>query len=208
MFALRALLLIVSAAACTALVIGQDVGVLEARGIKCAEGAPANVSTITLDNGAVVDTWACKTSAAEIKAAKEEEAFALEKLDARGVSISETTLTKRGYNACGIYCPTYCYGGAGGGPDPNHCTQLAQGWTSGTFVVNQGVTVYYSLASCQVLVRNLGNFGGLTYCWNDLRGVTNYIAWNCQATQNAHGGYCPMNNEWSIGSIGVSACCD
>jgi hypothetical protein len=34
-----------------------------------------------------------------------------------------------------------------------------------------------------------------------VRGVTNFIAWNCQATQNAHGGYCPMNNAWDIGMV-------
>ena len=74
-----------------------------------------------------------------------------------------------------------------------------RGWTSGTFLVNKGTTLYFSIGSCQVSIRNYRSSGGLTYCWNDLRGVTNYIAWNCQATQNAHGGYCAMNNNFDIG---------
>ena len=51
----------------------------------------------------------------------------------------------------------------------------------------------------QVQITNRLSSGGLTYCRNDLRGVTNYIAWNCQA--NAHGGYCVMNNAWNIGEL-------
>ena len=74
-----------------------------------------------------------------------------------------------------------------------------RGWTSGTFYVEQGVTWFFWLASCQVRIANRLSSGTFTYCWNDLRGVTNYIAWNCQATQNAHAGYCLMNNAWNIG---------
>jgi len=77
-------------------------------------------------------------------------------------------------------------------------TRDSRGWTSGTFLVRKDVSVYYSLGSCEVSVNNYFD-GNLTYCWNDLRGVTNDIAWNCQATQNAHGGYCAMNNSLYIG---------
>ena len=77
-------------------------------------------------------------------------------------------------------------------------TRTCRGWTHGTFFVTQGSTSYWTNQSCQVQVKNYHS-GSLTYCWNDLRGVTDYIAWNCQAAQGAHGGWCAMNNNYEIG---------
>jgi len=77
-------------------------------------------------------------------------------------------------------------------------TRDYRGWASGTFLIRQGSTTHYWLSSCEVSIYNYYS-GNLTYCWNDLRGVTNDIAWNCQATQNAHGGYCVMNNDLNLG---------
>jgi len=73
-----------------------------------------------------------------------------------------------------------------------------RGWTSGTLLVSGETTLYFSLASCQVSIRNYSR-AGLAFCWNELRGVTNYIAWSCDAAQNAYGGYCNINNNLAIG---------
>ena len=73
-----------------------------------------------------------------------------------------------------------------------------RGWTSGTITLKKNYSVYYSLGSCEVSVNNYFN-GNITYCWKDIRDVANYIAWNCQATQKAHGGFCATNNSLDIG---------
>jgi len=87
---------------------------LESRSIKCDFGEPSNITTLVLDNGVEVQGWTCKMSPAELAAhAKQsEDDFKLGTYDTRGLSVPETSLTKRQYNACGISCTTYCYGGA------------------------------------------------------------------------------------------------
>ena len=87
---------------------------VESHAVKCSFGEPFNITTISLDNGAQVQSWGCTMSAAEIAAHPEkgEDDFKLGTYDTRGLSVPETSLTKRQYNACGISCTTYCYGGA------------------------------------------------------------------------------------------------
>jgi len=76
-----------------------------------------------------------------------------------------------------------------------------RGWTSGTFTVPGGDYYFWASGGCQVRINNYMANSTLTYCWNDLRGVTDYIACNCQATQNAYGGYCLMGNAWNVGRL-------
>jgi len=87
---------------------------VETRAIKCKFGEPFNITTISLDNGAQVKSWECNMSAAEIAAYKQrdEDDLKLGTYDTRGLSVTETSLTKRQYNACGINCIARCYKGA------------------------------------------------------------------------------------------------
>jgi len=87
---------------------------VETRAIKCKFGEPINVTTVSLDNGAQVKSWECNMSAAEIAAYKQrdEDSFKLGTYDTRGLSVTETSLTKRQDRGCGINCTTYCYDGA------------------------------------------------------------------------------------------------
>ena len=78
-------------------------------------------------------------------------------------------------------------------------TQSCRGWTDGTFYVEPGITWFFWYSTCQVRIQNRQPSGTLTYCWNDLRGVADYLAWNCDASRDAYGGYCLMNNAWDIG---------
>ena len=72
-----------------------------------------NATTITLDNGAKVQSWGCEQSAVEkAQFAKEASDFKLGTYDTTGLSVSETSLTKRQYNACGVSCTAYCKGPA------------------------------------------------------------------------------------------------
>ena len=76
-----------------------------------------------------------------------------------------------------------------------HCS----GFPSGTFNIPAGWIFFYSYASCQVRMANRQTSNSMTYCYDDFRGTTFYIAFNCQATQNAYAGYCLMNNTFAIG---------
>lgn len=83
--------------------------VVEARGITCDFGEPFNVTTVTLDNGIDVKRWGCKLDpAAEVEHAHHEDDFKIGTYDSRDMSVPDTSLTKRQYNACGISCTTYC----------------------------------------------------------------------------------------------------
>ena len=81
----------------------------------CSFGQPINSTTFTLSNGAKVLSWGCEQSAAETAdRGQDENDFKLGTYDARGLSesVSENTLTKRQYDACGVSCTTYCKGPA------------------------------------------------------------------------------------------------
>ena len=77
--------------------------------------------------------------------------------------------------------------------------QSRRGWTDGTFHVDAGYTRYMWYSTCEVRIANRQPSGSITYCWNDLRGVTEYIAWNCDASHDSYGGYCLMNNNYDVG---------
>ncbi|KDQ50524.1 hypothetical protein JAAARDRAFT_199924 [Jaapia argillacea MUCL 33604] len=118
----------------------------------------------------------------------------------------DTTLTKRGYDLCGAPCTTYCYNPAGGGPDPNDCQALADGFDGSGYTVPAGYALIWSYGSCEVYQSNiLSPAEDIYYCYNDLAGIITYIGWNCQATQNAHGGYCDFDNDNSISAVLVYA---
>ena len=78
--------------------------------IACGIGQPINATTITLSNGAKLQSWGCAQSVT-VKAqfAQDSSDFKLGTYDTTGHSVSETSLTTRQYNACGVNCTTYCY---------------------------------------------------------------------------------------------------
>ncbi|KAF9473693.1 hypothetical protein BDN70DRAFT_885630 [Pholiota conissans] len=106
-------------------------------------------------------------------------------------------------NVCGAACDTHCFQPSGGGPDPNDCHIIADALrfdsqnvgpmftvaTSTTGVCDSNNTLSLSFASCTTFFRNQGNVD-LEYCRTDFASLVDFIAPNCQATQNAHGGLC------------------
>jgi len=129
MFALKVVIAAVFAVACNALALGDHSELItilvslvtslteyaaelverKPGGVACSFGQPINATTITLDNGAQVQSWGCKQSVAEkVKHAQDATDFKIGTYDSRGLSVEETSLTKRQYNACGINCTTYC----------------------------------------------------------------------------------------------------
>ncbi|KAF9457124.1 hypothetical protein BDZ94DRAFT_1302121 [Collybia nuda] len=114
-------------------------------------------------------------------------------------------------NVCGAPCTTNCFLPAGGGPDPNDChvitdaLKFASENTGPTFTVGTGAslvpynnTVIMSYLSCKTFFLNQDvNF--LSYCRNDWASLVDFVAFNCQSTQNAHGGNCvAADQRWFV----------
>ncbi|KAK0443661.1 uncharacterized protein EV420DRAFT_1723707, partial [Desarmillaria tabescens] len=132
------------------------------------------------------------------------------------VSCPEGTLTRRGdvvprqapvTNVCGAQCNTLCFTPSGGGPNPNECHVIAdalryEGRNIGNlFNINNGTTgnvVVMTYSSCLSFFANKIN-GVMQYCRNDWASAIDWVAPNCQSTQNAHGGDClASDGRWFI----------
>ncbi|KDQ23168.1 hypothetical protein PLEOSDRAFT_1090748 [Pleurotus ostreatus PC15] len=115
-------------------------------------------------------------------------------------------LKVRQANVCGATCNTNCFLPAGGGPDPNECHIIADALrfesenTGALFQIGTGSnnTITMQFRSCLSFFRNQ-DFVSLTYCRLDWADVIDFVAPNCQATQNAHGGNCVASDQrWFI----------
>lgn len=109
-------------------------------------------------------------------------------------------------NVCGATCTTNCFLPSGGGPDPNECHVIADALLydsqniGALFNIGTGTnnTVIMTYRSCTTFFVNQGA-GNLTYCRTDWSAVLDYVAFNCQSTQNAHGGNCVATDQlWFI----------
>ncbi|KAH8091379.1 hypothetical protein BXZ70DRAFT_1011192 [Cristinia sonorae] len=117
----------------------------------------------------------------------------------------ETSLTKRALGVCGATCDTHCFNPAGGGPDPNQCKVISNALryysqTSGNVfnIPRNAAVVHVQYASCYSFFVNQAN-QDLQYCRQDWAAVLDYVAFNCQAPQNAHGGLCvARSQQWFI----------
>ncbi|KDQ50526.1 hypothetical protein JAAARDRAFT_41986 [Jaapia argillacea MUCL 33604] len=155
----------------------------------CSDGSIAAVIDSFEYEGKPLTTYSCPVVAPENSTPAE-----------RAVK-RDTSLTKRTYDLCGASCTTYCYTPAGGGPNPNDCQTLANGF-SGDYTMTAGYYYTWTYGSCEVQQSNIiSPAQDIYYCYSDLAGVVSYIAWNCQATQNAHGGYCDFYNDNSVSDI-------
>ncbi|KAJ7171198.1 hypothetical protein C8R46DRAFT_948294 [Mycena filopes] len=105
-------------------------------------------------------------------------------------------------DVCGNTCTTSCFTPSGGGPNPNDCTVIADAllydsqnigplFTIGTGTNN---TVVMQYATCLTFFVNQDTVP-IEYCRSDWSALVKFIAPNCQATQNAHGGLCVATNQ-------------
>ncbi|THH27069.1 hypothetical protein EUX98_g7119 [Antrodiella citrinella] len=110
-------------------------------------------------------------------------------------------MMKRGNptNVCGAQCTTHCFNPSGGGPDPNECKVVSDALRydsqniGNLFNIPQttnGAVVTMQYKSCKSFFVNQAKGLDLQYCRQDWASVLDYVAFNCQATQNAHGGLC------------------
>lgn len=111
-------------------------------------------------------------------------------------------------NVCGAKCNTNCFLPAGGGPDPNDCHVIADALkfesqnTGAIFTIPNGNStsnpVVLQFSSCKTFFLNQ-DLGPLEYCRTDWASLVDTLAFNCQATQNAHGGNCvAADQRWFV----------
>ncbi|KAF8908410.1 hypothetical protein CPB85DRAFT_1309351 [Mucidula mucida] len=111
-----------------------------------------------------------------------------------------------GTNVCGATCNTNCFQPSGGGPDPNDCHVIADALryesqnTGALFQVPNGTnnTILMTYSSCKSFFVNQ-DLSPVIYCRTDWAGVLDWVAPNCQSTQNAHGGNCvAADQRWFV----------
>ncbi|KAF9067851.1 hypothetical protein BDP27DRAFT_1328159 [Rhodocollybia butyracea] len=111
-------------------------------------------------------------------------------------------------DVCGDPCATTCFTPAGGGPNPNDCTVIVDAMrffsqnVNDTFSIPTGTNktniVVLTYSSCETFFVNQIAVNQ-TYCFSDWATIVEFIAPNCQATQNAHGGKClATDGQWFI----------
>ncbi|TCD66355.1 hypothetical protein EIP91_001460 [Steccherinum ochraceum] len=120
----------------------------------------------------------------------------------------ETSLEKRQtlpIDVCGNECDTNCFVPAGGGPDPNEChvisdALLFDSQNIGALfnITTNAAVITMTFRSCESFFVNQAGVD-LQYCRTDWSTVLDFVAFNCQATQNAHGGNCvAADQRWFI----------
>lgn len=117
---------------------------------------------------------------------------------------SRSVAQKRQTNVCGNTCNTNCFTPSGGGPNPYDCQVISDALlydnqNIGTlFNITVGTPIYMQYASCETFFVNQATYNE-TYCRNDWSSVVEYVAFNCQSQQNAHGGNCVASDQsWFI----------
>ncbi|KAF9457125.1 hypothetical protein BDZ94DRAFT_267077 [Collybia nuda] len=115
-------------------------------------------------------------------------------------------LEARQTNVCATTCQRNCFLPAGGGPDPNECHVIADALkfesqnTGPFFQIGTGTnnTIVMTYSSCKTFFVNQ-DFGDLVYCRTNWSSTIDNLAFNCQSTQNAHGGNCVATDQrWFI----------
>jgi hypothetical protein len=177
-----------------------------AGGIACDEGAPANVTTDDLGDGTQVTSWHCKSGGAD----EERKGIPVRKVAQPFIPMAlpdhERQRRVGTSQACGLPCTTYCYSGAGGGPNNGDCYAMATTLKAShqNYVVGVGAVSTTAVnGSCAAATHNYNKDLYLSYCYKDVGGIVDYITANCGAAQGAHGGYCLFENDWSVGAVSV-----
>ncbi|TFY57475.1 hypothetical protein EVG20_g8533 [Dentipellis fragilis] len=116
-------------------------------------------------------------------------------------------LGKRQTNVCGATCNTNCFTPSGNGPNPYDCQVIQDALLYDSQNVGPLFTmdpaantslIVMQYASCETFIVNQTN-RTLEYCRSDWASLTEYIAFNCQSTQNAHGGNCVASDQqWFV----------
>ncbi|THH18287.1 hypothetical protein EW146_g2658 [Bondarzewia mesenterica] len=119
----------------------------------------------------------------------------------------DSILQKRQDDVCGAPCTTNCFTPSGGGPDPNDCEVISDAILYDSQNVGPLFTmdpaqntsmIVMTYLSCETFILNQAATP-LQYCRSDWASLVDYVALNCQSTQNAHGGNCVADDQrWFI----------
>ncbi|KAG0700052.1 hypothetical protein DFH29DRAFT_649884 [Suillus ampliporus] len=119
-------------------------------------------------------------------------------------TIQKRDLEARQTNVCADTCTTNCFTPSGGGPNPNDCQVISDALsydsqnTGALFNISSGSTIYMQYSTCETFFVNQASYAE-TYCRTNWAGVVEYVAFNCQSQQNAHGGNCVAPDQtWFI----------
>ncbi|KAH7908280.1 hypothetical protein BJ138DRAFT_1115979 [Hygrophoropsis aurantiaca] len=153
----------------------------------CEDKAVLSTSFVGQNSDVKAETFSCSNSLSEFSA-----------LSAASTADDPT-------DVCGASCTTNCFTPSGGGPNPNDCQIIVDALLYDsqnigalfTIAANtSGVAMTY--ATCETFIIDQASYD-LTYCRDDWSNVVEYVAFNCQSTQNAHGGNCVATDErWFI----------
>ncbi|KAI0325388.1 hypothetical protein GY45DRAFT_1374787 [Cubamyces sp. BRFM 1775] len=128
------------------------------------------------------------------------------------VSSHGTLLSKRQsnppINVCAHPCDTYCFNPSGGGPNEDDCAVIADALLyddqnggalfniTGSGSPTDKITMQYGSCLTYFLNQDLDE---LTYCRYDWASLVTWLAGDCNAANNAHGGLCVANDQsWYI----------
>ncbi|KAJ7143789.1 hypothetical protein C8R44DRAFT_864819 [Mycena epipterygia] len=109
-------------------------------------------------------------------------------------------------DVCGNNCNTNCFTPSGGGPDPNDCHIIADALRfdsqniGALFTIGTGTnnTIVMKFSTCLTFFANQ-DVSTLEYCRTDWASLVDFVAPNCQSTQNAHGGNCIATDQsWFV----------
>ncbi|KAG1739881.1 uncharacterized protein EDB91DRAFT_1248642 [Suillus paluster] len=119
-------------------------------------------------------------------------------------TIQKRGLEARQTNVCADTCTTNCFTPSGGGPDPYDCQVISDALLydsqniGALFNITTATTLYMQYATCETFFVNQASYTE-TYCRTNWANVVEYVAFNCQSQQNAHGGNCVTSDQtWFI----------
>ncbi|KAJ3807399.1 hypothetical protein F5876DRAFT_79738 [Lentinula aff. lateritia] len=111
---------------------------------------------------------------------------------------AKRALAPRQTNVCGNTCTTNCFVPSGGGPVPDDCHVIADALRTvhsrQALSVQVNNTIALTYATCESFYVNQDPTTQI-YCRTDWAAVIDWVAPNCQSTQNAHGGNCVATDQ-------------
>ncbi|KAI0641246.1 hypothetical protein C8Q79DRAFT_1014656 [Trametes meyenii] len=129
-------------------------------------------------------------------------------VNAEGEVVSSLTKRQDPVNVCGAPCNTFCFNPSGGGPNEDDCKVIADAllfdsqsigplFNITAFNTPTGkITMQYQ--SCLTYFLNQDS-SELEYCRNDWSSLVTWLASDCNAANNAHGGLCVAQDQrWYI----------
>ncbi|KAI0716115.1 hypothetical protein C8T65DRAFT_572330 [Cerioporus squamosus] len=130
------------------------------------------------------------------------------RVSANGDILSLDKRQASGSNVCGAQCNTFCFSGAGGGPNESDCQVVANALLfdsqndgplfNATAFGTPTDKITAQFGSCLTYFLNQ-DASTLTYCRNDWSSLVTWLSGDCNAAHGAHGGLCVASDQrWYV----------